>query len=72
MTASQQAKAAWLKSLAVAVEVTGVFYQTLTNWHKNKPVCQGCYSWMQGRINWCITQSYGATVRLSDLLCTKI
>lgn len=37
MTPSQQAKAAGLKSLAVVVEKTGVSYQTLTNWAKNKP-----------------------------------
>lgn len=47
MTASQTAKAAGLKSLAVVVEMTGVSYQTLLNWHKNKPelfkiVIAGC------------------------------
>ena len=49
MTPSQQAKAAGLKSLAVVVEMTGVSYQTLSNWHKNKPelfavVLAGCRS----------------------------
>lgn len=38
MTASQLAKAAGLKSLAIVVEMTGVSYQTLNNWHKNKPI----------------------------------
>ena len=47
MTPSQQAKAAGLKNLAVVVEMTGVSYQTLLNWHKNKPrlfavVLMGC------------------------------
>ena len=47
MTASQQAKAAGLKSLAVVVEKTGASYQTLNNWHKHKPdlfatVLAGC------------------------------
>ena len=47
MTPSQQAKAAGLKSLAVVVEMTGVSYQTLNNWHKHKPelfttVLAGC------------------------------
>ncbi|MBE0470595.1 MAG: hypothetical protein IBX55_13940 [Methyloprofundus sp.] len=47
MTASKQAKAAGLKSLAVVVEITGVSYQTLNNWSKNKPellaaVLAGC------------------------------
>lgn len=46
-TPAEQAKAAGLKSLAVVVEMTGVSYQTLTNWHKNKPelfriVIAGC------------------------------
>jgi hypothetical protein len=47
MTPSQQAKAAGLKSLTVASELTGVSLQTLGNWHKNKPelfqvVIAGC------------------------------
>lgn len=53
MTASQQAKAAGLKSLAVVVEMTGASYQTLTNWHKNKPelfriVIAGCKAIIDG------------------------
>lgn len=55
MTASQQAKAAGLKSLAVVVEMTGSSYQTLTNWHKNKPelfriVIAGCKAIIDGNI----------------------
>ena len=47
MTPSQQAKAAGLSSLAVVVDMTGVSYQTLNNWHKHKPnlfatVLAGC------------------------------
>jgi hypothetical protein len=47
MTAAQQAKAAGLKGLAEVVQITGVSYQTLGNWHKNKPelfktVIYGC------------------------------
>ena len=37
MTASQQAKAAGLKSLAQVSELTGVSFQTLNNWAKHKP-----------------------------------
>jgi len=37
MTASEQAKAQGLKSLAQVAELTGVSFQTLNNWHKNKP-----------------------------------
>lgn len=53
MTASQQAKAAGLKNLAVVVEMTGVSYQTLTNWNKNKPelfriVIAGCKAIIDG------------------------
>jgi hypothetical protein len=47
LTASQQAKAAGLKSLAVVTQITGVSPQTLINWHKHKPdlfrvVIAGC------------------------------
>ena len=47
MTPSQQAKAAGLKSLLEVSELTGVSYQTLNNWAKNKPelfgvVIAGC------------------------------
>lgn len=47
MTPSQQAKAAGLKSLAQVSQITGVRFQTLNNWHKNKPdlfriVIAGC------------------------------
>jgi hypothetical protein len=37
MTASQQAKAAGLKSLKQVSELTGASAQTLINWHKHKP-----------------------------------
>ena len=37
MTASQQAKASGLKSLAQVSEITGISFQTLNNWHKNRP-----------------------------------
>lgn len=37
MTPSQLAKAAGLKSLSQAAEMTGQSPQTLTNWHKYKP-----------------------------------
>lgn len=37
MTPSQQAKAAGLRSLSEVVRLTGVSYQTLTNWHRDKP-----------------------------------
>lgn len=47
MNASEQAKAAGLKSLAQVSKITGVSVQTLNNWHKNKPdlfavVLAGC------------------------------
>jgi hypothetical protein len=47
MTASEDAKAAGLKSLAEVSEMTGVSYQTLINWYKHKPalfavVVAGC------------------------------
>jgi hypothetical protein len=47
MTPSQQAKETGLKSLSQVSELTGVSLQTLTNWHKHKPllfnvVCMGC------------------------------
>jgi hypothetical protein len=47
MTPSQQAKQAGLKSLSQVSELTGASLQTLTNWHKHKPllfnvVCMGC------------------------------
>jgi len=38
MTASQQAKKAGLKNLVEVVDITGQSRQTLTNWHKNKPL----------------------------------
>jgi hypothetical protein len=49
VTPSQQAKAAGLKSLAQAQEMTGQSRQTLTNWHRHKPdlfaiVLAGCTS----------------------------
>lgn len=37
MTASEQAKAAGLKSLAEVSRLSGVSAQTLTNWHQHKP-----------------------------------
>ena len=37
MTASEQAKAAGLKSLAELAKISGVSVQTLINWHKDKP-----------------------------------
>ena len=37
MTASQQAKAAGLRSLTQMIELTGVPRQTLIDWHRNKP-----------------------------------
>ncbi len=37
MKASEQAKAAGLKSLAQVSELTGVSFQTLNNWAKHKP-----------------------------------
>lgn len=51
MTASKQAKAAGLKSLAQVSELTGVRAQTLINWHHNKPklyaiVLAGCVAEM--------------------------
>ena len=36
-TASQQAKAAGIKSLKQVSELTGASAQTLINWHKHKP-----------------------------------
>ena len=47
MTASEQAKAAGLKSLAEVTRLTGVSKETLTNWQRNKPklfavVLKGC------------------------------
>ncbi len=47
MTPSHQAKQAGLKSLAEVSQLTGVSFQTLNNWAKNKPnlfnvVIQGC------------------------------
>lgn len=47
MTASEQAKAAGLKSLAEVERMSGVSFQTLNNWHKSKPqlfavVVAGC------------------------------
>jgi len=47
MTASQQAKAAGLPSLLEVSRMTGVSFQTLNNWYKNKPklfavVIAGC------------------------------
>ena len=49
MTPSQQAKAAGLKNLSQAAELTGQSLQTLTNWQNNKPdlfriVLAGCAS----------------------------
>ena len=48
MTASQQAKAAGLKSLSQVSRLTGVSLQTLDNWSKDKPdlftiVLAGCW-----------------------------
>jgi AcrR family transcriptional regulator len=37
MTPSEQAKAQGLRSLAEVVRLSGVSYQTLTNWHRDKP-----------------------------------
>jgi AcrR family transcriptional regulator len=37
MTPSQCAKAQGLRSLAEVVRLSGVSYQTLTNWHRDKP-----------------------------------
>lgn len=37
MTASEQAKAAGLKSLKQVAELTGQSAQTLNNWAENKP-----------------------------------
>ena len=37
MTASQQAKAAGLKSLAEVSRITGQSIETLNNWSRNKP-----------------------------------
>lgn len=47
MTASQQAKAAGLKSLLQVQQLTGQSAQTLINWHRDKPelfhvVVAGC------------------------------
>lgn len=47
MTASQAAKQAGLKNLAIVSEMTGVSHQTLNNWHNDKPklfavVIAGC------------------------------
>lgn len=47
MTASQQAKAAGLKSLLQVQQLTGQSAQTLINWHRDKPelfrvVIAGC------------------------------
>lgn len=47
MTPAQQAKAAGLKSLAKASEISGVPTRTLQDWHKSKPqlfkvVIAGC------------------------------
>lgn len=52
MTASEQAKAAGLKSLAQAAEISGQSVRTLNNWHKAKPklfaiVLAGCVSELQ-------------------------
>lgn len=49
MTASQQAKAAGLKSLAQVSEITGISFQTLNNWHNKRPelyrvIIAGCSS----------------------------
>lgn len=48
MKASEQAKAAGLKSLSQVSTITGVSLQTLDNWSKNKPdlfavVLAGCW-----------------------------
>jgi len=37
MTASQEAKKAGLHSLLEVSRITGVSFQTLNNWHNNKP-----------------------------------
>ena len=37
-TAAKQAKAAGLKSLNEASEISGVSVRTLNDWHKNKPL----------------------------------
>jgi len=37
MTPAQQAKEAGLQSLASVSDLTGVSYQTLSNWHRHKP-----------------------------------
>ena len=55
MTASQQAKAAGLPSLAAVVKISGVPQQTLDRWSKQKPqlfavVLAGCAVIYQARI----------------------
>lgn len=47
MSASKDAKAMGLKSLKIAIEMTGQSRQTLQNWHEDKPelfkvVIAGC------------------------------
>lgn len=37
MTASQEAKKAGMQSLLEVSRITGVSFQTLNNWHNNKP-----------------------------------
>jgi len=49
MTPAQTAKKYGLKSLTQVMEITGVSLQTLTNWHRDKPmlfhvVLVGCMS----------------------------
>jgi len=53
-TPSQKAKQAGLKSLAQVSELTGVSFQTLNNWAKNKPdlfkvVLIGCKQLMDSK-----------------------
>lgn len=55
MTASQQAKAAGLKSLIQVQQLTKQSAQTLINWHRDKPdlfrvVIAGCASLTQAEI----------------------
>ena len=37
MTAAEQAKKAGMKSLAEVSQMTDIRFQTLNNWHKNRP-----------------------------------
>jgi hypothetical protein len=54
MTPAQQAKSVGLKSLTQVSNLTGVSLNTLTNWHRDKPllfdvVLHGCVKLTKGK-----------------------